>query len=64
MTTETKRGGARPGAGRPPAEHPRDRYQVRLKPETVAKLREIGGGSLSDGIETLTATTPRKSAPA
>lgn len=47
------RGGARAGAGRKPAEAPKGRYQVTLRPETAAKLREAGGGNLSAGIEAI-----------
>ena len=43
-------GGARPGAGRPPAEVKNEVHQVRLPPWAVAALRLLGGGSLSRGI--------------
>ena len=45
-----KRGGARPGAGRKPSDHPKQRYQVTLAPEIAAKLQAIGAGNLSYGI--------------
>lgn len=59
MTTTPKpRGGARPGAGRPPAGT--QDVRVRLTPEQRERLRLLGGGSISRGIALLiSATSPR-----
>ena len=45
-------GGARPGAGRKPksATGPAPRRQVTLDDETLAILRELGDGNVSEGI--------------
>ena len=43
-------GGARPGAGRPPAEVKNEAHQVRLPLWAVAMLRRLGDGSISRGI--------------
>jgi hypothetical protein len=45
------RGGPREGAGRKPTHGaPMTRHQVMLDAETLAHLKEIGGGNLSAGI--------------
>ena len=43
-------GGARRGAGRPPAEVKKEVHQVRLPPWAAALLRTMGDGSISRGI--------------
>ena len=43
-------GGARSGAGRPPAEEKKEIHQVRLPPWAAALLRAMGEGSISRGI--------------
>lgn len=43
-------GGARSGAGRPPAEEKKEVHQVRLPPWAAALLRTMGDGSISRGI--------------
>ena len=40
-TTKPTRGGARPGAGRPPRATPRTAITVRLEPEDADKLRDL-----------------------
>jgi len=50
-----QRGGARPGAGRPPlvGDTPMQRYAVVLDEQTAERLREAGNGNLSAGIRLL-----------
>lgn len=45
----TKRGGKRPGAGRPSLGRS-ERINSWQSPETVAQLRALGGGNVSEGI--------------
>ena len=47
---KTARGGARPGAGRPPAEIKHEGHHITLPPWAVAMLRKLGDGSISRGI--------------
>ncbi len=48
---KSKRGGARPGAGRPTeCGEPMSRVQVSLDPSTVTFMRDFGGGNVSAGI--------------
>lgn len=44
------RGGARLGAGRPPAEVKNEGHHITLPPWAVAMLRKLGDGSISRGI--------------
>ena len=47
----SKRGGARPGAGRPPLDTvAMSRANVTLDIKTVEKAKKIGTGNLSEGI--------------
>lgn len=55
MTDDTqpktsRRGGARPGSGRPPAEVKNERILVSIPPWAAAMLRALGNGSVSRGI--------------
>lgn len=60
MVTKTKHGGTRDGAGRPPLNGERgERFQVHLAPQVEKFLRDLGGGSLSQGI-TIAATVAHK----
>jgi hypothetical protein len=52
MTSTSKRGGARPGAGRPVSGNAD--YKVRLPPSVAELLKALGDGSLSAGILKLT----------
>ena len=47
------RGGKRPGAGRPISPNPLKTLSVRLTPEQIARLREIGEGNASEGVRRL-----------
>ncbi len=48
---KSKRGGARPGAGRPTeCGEPMSRVQVSLDQATVTIMRAFGGGNVSAGI--------------
>jgi hypothetical protein len=44
------RGGARPGAGRRPAEVKNEGHHISLPPWAAAMLRALGDGSISRGI--------------
>lgn len=44
------RGGARRGAGRPPAPVKNEGHHITLPPWAVAMLRKLGDGSISRGI--------------
>lgn len=46
----SKRGGARAGAGRKPAEVKNEGLHITLPPWAAAMLRTLGGGSISRGI--------------
>lgn len=48
-STSVRRGGKRPGAGRP-SEGRSERINSWQSPETVAQLRALGGGNVSEGI--------------
>ena len=47
---DTKRGGARKGAGRPVEGHPKRQVTVNLDQTTEDALKRLGGGNLSLGI--------------
>jgi len=49
------RGGKREGAGRPPltADQKRIHIDARLTQQEIDRLRELGGGNLSEGIRRL-----------
>ena len=47
---KTGRGGARPGAGRKPAEVKAEGHHVTLPPWAAVMLRALGDGSISRGI--------------
>lgn len=49
------RGGAREGAGRPPSPNPLKTLSVRLLPEQIDRLREIGLWNCSEGVRKLLA---------
>lgn len=54
MDTESKRGGKRPGAGRPPiGDLPGKRINVYLEPHEIAILKKLGKGSVTAGIKKL-----------
>jgi len=49
--TKSKRGGARPGAGRKADGAPKtEQKNLRLDRETVARAKAIGDGNLSEGV--------------
>lgn len=48
-----KRGGRREGAGRPPTGTALHSLTVRLTPEQIDRLRELGNGNASRGVRTL-----------
>lgn len=45
-----RRGGARPGAGRPPADVKNERILVTIPPWAATMLRALGEGSVSRGL--------------
>lgn len=47
------RGGKREGAGRPPSSNPLLRVSLRLSAAHLARLRELGGGNVSEGVRRL-----------
>ena len=47
---KTGRGGARPGAGRKPAEEKYERHHVTLPAWALVMLRTLGDGSISRGV--------------
>lgn len=51
MTTKTKRGGARKGAGAPKKAETKKRYNVMLSDQVAKDLEMIGGGNRSTAIE-------------
>lgn len=48
-----RRGGKREGAGRPSSSNPLRRVSIRLAPEGIERLREGGGGNVSEGVRRL-----------
>lgn len=46
----SRRGGARPGSGRPPADVKNERVLVSIPPWAAALLRALGNGSVSRGL--------------
>lgn len=55
MTEKSKRGGTRPGAGRPAEIADARRVNVTLDPATIERAKEIGAGNVSQGIRTAVA---------
>jgi hypothetical protein len=47
---QEKRGGARPGAGRKPAQNPTVMKSIKLTQEQWERARQIGSGNAAEGI--------------
>lgn len=59
---EGKRGGARPGAGRPAGVEGTKRINVMLDPDTIEQAKALGDGNLSAGIRSAVAAAARNAA--